>query len=102
MQNGSILAIRGLAYFCTTASHIKSDLKPYYYWAIADSWKLVWSFYVVQERENFVFVGQGTDKNTYKNVIKAKLYKAYGDLIEYSFRSATPNKIGLVLGGRHI
>ena len=40
----------------------------------------------------FVFVGQGTHKNTYKNVLKAKLYKAYGALTEYSVRHATSNK----------
>ena len=40
----------------------------------------------------FVFVGQGTHKNTYKNVLKAKLYKGYGALTEYSLRHAASNK----------
>ena len=40
----------------------------------------------------FVFVGQGTHKNTYKNVLKAKLYKAYNDLNKTSLRHATSNK----------
>lgn len=29
----------------------------------------------------FVFVGQGTHKNTYKNALKAKLCKGYGGLV---------------------
>ena len=40
----------------------------------------------------FVFVGQGTHKNPYKNVLKAKLYKAYNDLNKTSLRHATSNK----------
>jgi hypothetical protein len=40
----------------------------------------------------FVFVGQGPNKNTYKNALKANLYKAYGVLTKYSFRPTTSNK----------
>lgn len=29
----------------------------------------------------FAFVGQGAHKNTYKNALKAKIYKAYGGLV---------------------
>jgi len=38
------------------------------------------------------FVGQGTHKNTYKNTLKAKPYKAYGVLTKYPFRLTTSNK----------
>lgn len=42
----------------------------------------------------FIFVGQGTDKSTYKNALNAKPYKAYGVLIRYAVRLTTSNKKG--------
>jgi len=42
----------------------------------------------------FIFVGQGTDKSTYKNALNAKPCKAYGVLIRYAVRLTTSNKKG--------
>lgn len=39
-----------------------------------------------------LFVGQGTQKNNHKNMLKAKLYKAYSIFNKYSFCLTTSNK----------
>ena len=45
-----------------------------------------------------LFVGQGTHKNDHKNMLKAKLYKAYIIFHKYSFCHATSNnKSGFVM-----
>jgi hypothetical protein len=49
----------------------------------------------------FIFVGQGANKITYKNELKAKPYKGYGVFNKYSIRPSTSKKKGGFVMLRH-
>jgi len=74
-------------------NYVKALSDKHYIYFIKIAFRLGTSSKILQDKA-FIFVGQGTDKSTYKNALNAKLYKAYGVLSRYAVCHATSNKKG--------
>jgi hypothetical protein len=78
-------------------NHVKALSDKHYIYFIKIAFRLGTSSKILQDK-SFIFVGQGTDRSTYKNTLKPKPYKAYGVLLRYAVCHATSNKkYGFVL-----